>query len=157
MIKLQDFAKQKGVTDRTIQYHLKKHKKELEGHYERRGSNGTWLDEYAIDYLSQFMKSNPVVLAEADQQKEIQELKDKLIKAQEINNELHAKYETMLEKASKIDSERLLLEKDIELKKKEKTLLEEKIEAQNQELKEKEQEINKLKNRNLLDRIFNKY
>ena len=43
MIKLQDFAKECGVTDRAIQKHLVKYADELNGLYERKGPNGTCL------------------------------------------------------------------------------------------------------------------
>lgn len=91
MIKLQDFAISKGVTDKAIYKHLNKHKIELDGHYEKKGKNGTWLDEYACDFISSLMISNPIVLGDSEQQKEIELLKrknndlaDKIIKAQEI-------------------------------------------------------------------------
>lgn len=65
MIKLQDFARQQAVSDRTIQKHLKKHEKELEGHFERKGPNGTWLDEYAQDYIRQHLLQQPVAVYDA--------------------------------------------------------------------------------------------
>jgi len=62
-IKLQDFARECGVTDRAIQKHIQKHEEALRGHFERRGPNGTWLDEYAQDYIRSLMvqPSTPVV------------------------------------------------------------------------------------------------
>lgn len=91
MIKLQDFAISKGVTDKAIYKHLNKHKVELDGHYEKRGRNGTWLDEFACDFISNLMINSPIVLGDSQQQQEIDQLKrkndeltDKLIKAQEI-------------------------------------------------------------------------
>lgn len=60
MIKLQDFAAQQGVTDRQMQRLLKKYAEELEGLYERRGSNGTWFSEEACELLRSKMKKAPV-------------------------------------------------------------------------------------------------
>lgn len=77
MIKLQDFARDCGVTDRAIQKHLKKHEKALEGHFHRRGPNGTWLDETAQDYIRSLMKEAPVVVADSVLQREKEELQAK--------------------------------------------------------------------------------
>lgn len=90
MIKLQDFAVSKGVTDKAVYKHLNKHKDALEGHFEKRGKNGTWLDDYACEYIAGLMISNPVVLGDSQQQQEIErlrtennELKDRLITIQD--------------------------------------------------------------------------
>lgn len=64
MVKLQDFAREMGVTDRAIQKHLKRYAEELEGLFERRGPNGTWLSEEACELLRGKMKSSPVVVAD---------------------------------------------------------------------------------------------
>lgn len=77
MIKLQDFARDCGVTDRAIQKHLKKHEKALEGHFHRRGPNGTWLDETAQDYIRSLMKETPVVVSDATLLREKAELQEK--------------------------------------------------------------------------------
>jgi len=82
MIKLQDFAKQYGVTDRAIQKHLKKHEKELEGHFDKRGPNGTWLDEYACDFIRGLMKQQPMVISEEDPRVGILEAEKKELEAQ---------------------------------------------------------------------------
>ena len=66
MIKLQDFAKQQGVTDRAIQKHLKTYAEELEGLYERKGPNGTWLTDEACEILRSKMKQAPPAIFEED-------------------------------------------------------------------------------------------
>lgn len=66
MIKLQDFAKQQGVTDRAIQKHLKTYEAELEGLFERKGPNGTWLTEEACDILRSKMRQQPIAFFEED-------------------------------------------------------------------------------------------
>ena len=90
MIKLQDFARECGVTDRAIQKHLKTYAEELEGLYQRKGPNGTWLTDEACRILRSKMKQQPIVVGDSeiyrkneDLQKEIEALKDKLILAQE--------------------------------------------------------------------------
>lgn len=59
MIKLQDFAREQGVTDRAIQKHLKKYEAELEGLFERKGPNGTWLTDEACEFLRSKMVTPP--------------------------------------------------------------------------------------------------
>lgn len=62
MIKLQDFARQCGVTDRAIQKHLKKYESELTGLFERKGPNGTWLSDEACQILRSKMKEAPLLV-----------------------------------------------------------------------------------------------
>jgi len=79
MIKLQDFARQQGVTDRAIQKHLKKHEAELSGHFFRNGPNGTWLDERAQDFIKALMIQKPVADVIDDKLlRKIKELEDAL-------------------------------------------------------------------------------
>ena len=66
MIKLQDFAKNQGVTDRQIQRLMKKYAEELEGLFDRRGPNGTWLSDEACEILRGKMKQAPVAIFEED-------------------------------------------------------------------------------------------
>lgn len=66
MIKLQDFARQMGVTDRAVQKLLKKYEAELSGTFERKGPNGTWLTDEACEILRGKMKQQPVTVFEED-------------------------------------------------------------------------------------------
>lgn len=98
MIKLQDFAREMGVTERAIQKHLKTYSEELEGLYQRKGPNGTWLTDEAVAILRSKMRQNPVVLGDkqaamdlATMQKQVMELQGKLIAAHEIIADQRAK------------------------------------------------------------------
>ena len=66
MLKLQDFSKQQGVSDRQVQRLLKKYEKELEGLFERKGPNGTWLSDEACEILRSKMKTQQVAVYEED-------------------------------------------------------------------------------------------
>lgn len=66
MIKLQDFARSQGVTDRAIQKHLKTYAAELDGLFQRKGPNGTWLTEEACEILRSKMKQAPTAVFEPD-------------------------------------------------------------------------------------------
>lgn len=96
MIKLQDFANQKGITDRQVQRQLKKYETELTGHFERKGRNGTWLDNVACSFLENKMLQSPVIQGGGDLLQKINELQaeneslqKQLIKQQE--QLIHAK------------------------------------------------------------------
>lgn len=80
MIKLQDFAKQQGVTDRAIQKHLKTYATELEGLFERKGPNGTWLSEEACEILRSKMKQQPLSFPTRDEadMRRIQDLEEEI-------------------------------------------------------------------------------
>lgn len=88
MLKLQDFSKQQGVSDRQVQRLLKKYEKELEGLFERKGPNGTWLSDEACEILRGKMKTQPVAVYEEDPkvallQQENEALRRQLDKANE--------------------------------------------------------------------------
>ena len=62
MLKLSDFAVMNGVTPRGARKLLQTYEKDLEGHFERKGQNGTWIDETAQEFLRSKMIKNPVIL-----------------------------------------------------------------------------------------------
>lgn len=51
LVRLTDFAEQNRITNRTVQIHIKENTEILEGHVERRGKQGTWLDDFAVAFL----------------------------------------------------------------------------------------------------------
>lgn len=75
MIKLQDFAKQMGVTDRAIQKHLKNYADEFDGLFQRRGPNGTWLTDEACELLRSKMKQQPIVLGDTKSYADLEDAK----------------------------------------------------------------------------------
>lgn len=99
MIKLQDFARQQGVTDRAIQKHLKKYAAELEGHVERKGHNGTWIDDEGCSILQNKMKSKEIVIYDTETIDRIKELEAKI---ERLENRLEKKeqYIQVIELAS---------------------------------------------------------
>lgn len=86
VIKLQDFAKECGVTDRAIQKHLVKYADELNGLYERKGPNGTWLSDAACDVLRSKMKQQPIVVSDGSLARQAEELKAENV---QLLKELH--------------------------------------------------------------------
>ena len=51
LVRLRDFAEVNRISERTVQVHIKNNEKELAGHVDRRGKQGTWLDEFAVNFL----------------------------------------------------------------------------------------------------------
>ena len=110
MIKLQDFAKQQGVTDRAIQKHLKTYADELEGLFQRKGPNGTWLTDEACEILRSKMKQSPATVFQEDPrvatlEGELKELRRQLDVANENFQKYVANTSAMVAKAN----EQLLL------------------------------------------------
>lgn len=50
-VRLRDWAELQRISERTVQIHIKNNAAELEGHIDRRGKQGTWLDEFAQEFL----------------------------------------------------------------------------------------------------------
>lgn len=62
IVKLVDFARDNGVTDRAIQKHIQKHEVALVGHIDRQGNSGTWLDEFAQHYIRGLLLRQPLAV-----------------------------------------------------------------------------------------------
>ena len=136
MIKVQDFAHSKGVTDKAIYKHINKHKEELGEHIHKQGKNGTWLDEYACEYISNLMISNPIVVGESQQQQEIERLKSE---NSQLKNKVIDLQDRML-----IMSEQLQLSSSAQLL----------LEDRNKQLDELKAENERLKNQSWWQRLF---
>lgn len=91
-VKLNDFARECGVTERAIQKHLKNLADELQGHYERRGPNGTWLDETAMGIIrSRMVTPPPPIVSDGSLVRENEELRAALMQLQTRHIELQEK------------------------------------------------------------------
>ena len=119
MIKLQDFARQVGVTDRQIQRLLKKYEEEFEGLFDRKGQNGTWLSDEACELLRSKMRfTSPEVFAAdprvEEMKAEIEALKAELFSVQSKYTDYVSKTTELLQTASE---QKLLAEASEENKK----------------------------------------
>ena len=178
MIKLQDFAKQQGVTDRAIQKHLKTYADELEGLYQRKGPNGTWLTDEACEILRGKMKQPPapVIFEEDPRVKELEAEKADLQRQLNEANLNFQKYAAntaaalaeatkqlqLAERASSLEAENADLRADneaarvkvAEAEENAQKALQELTEAHEsfeKELEKREKRIQELENRNLWD------
>lgn len=134
MMKLGDFARVQGVTDRQVQRLVKKYAADLEGLYERKGPNGTWLSEEACEILRGKMKSQPVELYDDTKEKKIKELEASKEQLKEENERLRKERDKAVDdlfKAKQMllelqDQQRMLpdLQKQVDEKSKEIGILE---------------------------------
>ena len=127
MKKLQDFARECGVTDRAIQKHLKTYAEELEGLYQRKGPNGTWLSDEACEILRSKMKQLPPAVFTPDPS--VQELEQDLAEVKILAKEY---WEQLKEKEK---SMRLLIEQNNDLQLKAASVA--RLEADNEAAREK--------------------
>ena len=157
MIKLQDFAKQQGVTDRAIQKHLKTYAEELEGLYQRKGPNGTWLTDEACEILRGKMKQAPIVVSDASEElnnlrlenkrllQALNVAKDRIIDLQEENKAFALKTAKIALLEAENERERLKVEEAAK-----------NAQKASQELLEAQKRIAELENRKWYELIFKK-
>ena len=99
-----------GVTDRAVQKHLQKYAAEFEGHVDRQGPSGTWLDDTAQEILRSKIKRQPVAVFEEDPrverlQAENADLQNRLLKAFELLDKAQQKNEAL---QASLDEQRLI-------------------------------------------------
>lgn len=70
MVKISEFARQFGITDRHARRLAAENEPDLVGHYEKRGNAGTWIDEVGIEILRSKLRNPleyvPAVVDEVD-------------------------------------------------------------------------------------------
>lgn len=109
-IKLSDFARQQGVTPRAVQQLLKKYECEIEGHFERKGQNGTWLDGTAQDFLRSKMLQKPIVTYDATAQPLLEEKESLKTKVSELQESLAAAYKALADEKEKMNAVQLKIQ-----------------------------------------------
>lgn len=170
MLKLQDFAREKGVTDKAIYKHLQKHAAELDGHIEKRGKNGTWLDEYAQEYISGLMITNPTVVADNSLQRRIDELEQRIERKDIIIERMQNREADKDELIDQLRKDKLLLEQKTDERideavrkaedalslqhKQEEQKLKEELERERAEKEQVKAELETERNKGFLKRLF---
>lgn len=74
-VTVKDYADSKGVTVQAVYKQLKRHEKELENHIHIHKKK-RFLDEYAVDYLTQQSNETPTVILHNDQSDHIDRLEE---------------------------------------------------------------------------------
>ena len=106
MIKIKDYAIEKGITTQAVYKHLNKHREELKDHIKKeRGIQ--YLDDVATDLLDNFISSNgSMIVFDSSKDEEIKQLKDenRLLMAKIIENQ-----EREIEKTEMISKQVLMI------------------------------------------------
>lgn len=179
LVTVEEYAKNKGVTKSAVYKQMKRHEDELKDHIENRAGK-MWLDEEATQLLNEASnKSAPILVDQADRIKyeelearnrelesTISDIKDRLQSSMELNVSLSNEKTGMIEELTRA---RALIEEHNELKIRydeligDKTRTEIELEhekKQNEELQnqlaDEKSEVERLKNRNLWQRLLNK-
>lgn len=167
-----EVAERRGVSTRAIQKQLKTHEKELAGHVITKNGK-LWMDEYAIGLLEKAANNSAPAIVEDAKKEELEELKAELEKLkdererdQNVIRDMAASMTKILEQHN--EDVKLIAESKLYIEQRDN--LQEKLNDTNEalrELKEEydyerekraeaEDELAKLRNRSLLQRIFNK-
>lgn len=143
---ISEFAKSRNKTVSAITNYISKHENEFKGHI-RKDGNKSVLDKAAIELLEKkYPLTKPIEIVRDTESME------KLLKAQEVIIQLQAQINQEQKLLAQAESMQLLLtDKQNLIDKLEGDRIQ--IEKENAELKE---ELARLKNRSLLDRILNK-
>ncbi len=160
MILLTNFAESRNEKPDTIRKYINRHKDEFEGHCSFCGTRME-IDDYAVKMLNQlYPLPKPVEIIEDT------ESRKELIKAQKLIIQLQQKISEQSLALAKAAANKILLEdKEEQLKEKRNELDEAKQEisfqraradAEKAKAEEAQREIDRLKNRGLLERLLNK-
>ena len=137
---LRDFATEQGITLRALQKHVKKHENELDGHIIRYGPpKGTYLDEYAQEYLSGLLVGHPLAVLDDNLSQELERVRIELEAAQKRIIELQDEKADLLERAIKAEATKALAETTTR--------------DQAARIDDLESQLNRLKNRSLWQRV----
>ena len=162
---LREYASHVGVSYEAVRKQLKRYAPELEGHIKKeRGVQ--YLDDFAIDFLTEKRNAQPVVIVNKDQAERIIELEKNLAVAQAL---LKQRDNDVL-KAQNLASERLLEISNLKHLEKENERLETALNDARDEAKtnrgeadsyktkydESQKEVEFLNNRGFWARVFNK-
>ena len=170
MITIRDYAAKKGCTVQNIYKLLKKYDPMLSGHYSKVGSK-TFLDKFAQTFLDKYITPKALLVTDNEMMDEINKLRAALSESDHKAAQLAQQNADMAVKLQKIDSERLLLESNVNtLKDKNQSLVtaKEELETQAKELAADisnkqtqidslKQELEKRDNAGLFTRIFKKW
>ena len=91
MMTIKDYAKEQGVSYEAVRKQLSRYKNQLDEHIIKKGRQ-QFLDEYAVDFLTEKRNSQPVVVINQDQTNRINELETKLAVLEALLNQRNEDY-----------------------------------------------------------------
>lgn len=81
-LKIKDFAAAQGVSESIIYRHIRQHKNALGDRVVKRG-NATWLTDEGQEYIRGLMIQQPIVVGDAETQREVERLKEEVLRLHE--------------------------------------------------------------------------
>ncbi len=81
-LKIKDFAAAQGVSESIIYRHIRQHKEALGDRVIKRG-NATWLTEEGQEYIRGLMIQQPIVVGDAETQREVERLREEVLRLHE--------------------------------------------------------------------------
>ena len=144
---LRDYAQEHGITLRAAQRHIKNHENDLSGHIVRYGPpRGTYIDEYAQEYIAGLLVGHPVEVMDNSLSDEIERLRSELEDAQRRIISLMEERNQLTERALQAEAAQALAEATQEKQA-------ERIQAAEERALQAEEMTQKLKGRNLWQRL----
>lgn len=138
---LRDLATEKGINIRSLQNHIKNHEDELEGHLIRYGPpRGTFVDEYAEEFLSGLLVGHPLVLTDQNLVAENERLRNELDELQKRVIQLQDEKAGLLERAITAEASKALMETNAA--------------TQEEQIQHLREQVEKLRSRSLWQRII---
>lgn len=179
LVTVEEYANNKGVTKSAVYKQMKRHADELKDHIENRGGK-MWLDEDATRLLDEASNKSAPVLVDAADKVKYEELENRYKELENTLNEVQNKLQASMELNVSLSNEKTgmieeltrakaLIEEHNSLKGRYEELITAKSRTdyelesekrQNEELKKEldneKSEVERLKNRNLWQRLLNK-
>lgn len=160
-ISIKEYARQNNVSYEAIRSQIKRYNEELKGHIHK-VNRTRYLDDYAVNFLDDRRKANPVILQEVSKDSEIErykeensnlktlllEAQEKIIRLQEDNTkriEAEVKYTALLADSEKQGEKLQEAEKNLSETKISLSKAEESLKDTEAKLKEAEAEANSYK------------
>ena len=96
---IRDFAEKNNVSYEAIRKQVRRYeKKELKGHIVRKGRTH-FLDDFAVDFLTELRKNDPVIIYNTERTEEVERLRNEnkqlLIQIAELQNQLRQEKDTV--------------------------------------------------------------
>lgn len=155
---LRDFAKEKNITIRAVQKHVKNHEGELKGHVVRYGPpRGSFLDEYAQEFISDLLVGHQVEVMDNALSEEIERLQAELAEANKRIMALLDERTALTERALQAESQKALAEATSQDQEQKVLDQEQRILALEEKLTEAQELNQKLKGRSLWQRITRRW
>ena len=123
MTSIKEFARLENISYEAVRQQIKRYENELQGHLFKEGRT-RYLDDWAMDFLREKKKKNPIIIQQYDHAAEIEQLKlekeQLLMQLNLVQNQLIESQKLLLEKTEENSNLKIQLLESGEKKKEEK-------------------------------------